>query len=209
MLHSVMGWERAWPELLEAFGIGYLIGSIPFGILIAALFGLGNLRRIGSGNIGATNVLRTGNKAAAALTLILDMLKGLIPVALFLSGEGDLSAQSAALGAVLGHCLPVWLRFRGGKGVATFLGVALGLSFPAGAAACLTWLLVTALARISSLSAILSAASSPLWFYVLDGPRAVLCIGVLGVWVILRHHANIRRLIAGDEPRIGSVPKDS
>ncbi|MEM7210410.1 MAG: glycerol-3-phosphate 1-O-acyltransferase PlsY [Pseudomonadota bacterium] len=202
-----MGWERAWPELLEAFGIAYLIGSIPFGILISALFGLGDLRKVGSGNIGATNVLRTGSKAAAALTLLLDMLKGLLPVWWFLTFEGDLAAQAAAIGAVLGHCLPVWLRFRGGKGVATFLGTMLGLSFFSGAAVCATWLAGAALTRISSAAAMISAASAPVWLFLLDGPRAVLCSAVLAVWVILRHHENIARLIAGTEPRIGKGGK--
>ena len=203
MLHSVMGWERAWPELLEALGIGYLAGSIPFGILVAALFGLGDLRKVGSGNIGATNVLRTGNKAAAAATLVLDMLKGLIPVAWFLASEGDLSAQAAAVGAVLGHCLPIWLLFRGGKAVATFLGTVLGLSLFAGAAVCATWLAVAALTRKSSVAGMGSAVSAPVWLYLLDGPRAVLCAAVLALWIIWRHRDNIRRLIAGTEPSIG------
>lgn len=203
MLHSVMGWERAWPELLEAFGIGYLAGSIPFGILVAAIFGLGDLRKVGSGNIGATNVLRTGSKLAAALTLVLDMLKGLIPVAWLLASEGDLAAQACAVGAVLGHCLPIWLKFRGGKAVATFLGAILGLSLIAGAAVCATWLAVAAVMRKSSVAGMASAASAPLWLYLLDGPRAVLCAAVLALWVIWRHRDNIRRLIAGTEPSIG------
>ena len=203
MLHDIMGFERAWPELLEAFGIGYLIGSIPFGILLASLFGLGDLRKVGSGNIGATNVLRTGNKIAAALTLLFDMLKGLLPVLWFLHNEGDLSAQACAIDTVLGHCLPVWLRFRGGKGVATFLGAILGLGLMAGIAVCASWLAGAALTRISSAAAIISAASAPVWLYVFDGPRAVLCSALLAIWVILRHHANIRRLLQGIEPRIG------
>lgn len=203
MFHVIMGWERAWPELLEAFAVGYLIGSIPFGILIARVFALGDLRKIGSGNIGATNVLRTGNKLAAALTLVLDALKGFVPAFWFLSAEGDLSAQAAAIGAVLGHCLPVWLRFRGGKGVATFLGVILGLNFWVGLAACATWLATAVLVRISSASALAAAALTPVWLWVIDGPRAVLCGAVLAVWIWVRHHENIARLIRGKEPRIG------
>ena len=168
---------------------------------------VGNLRKVGSGNIGATNVLRTGNKLAAALTLVFDMLKGLLPVLWFLTNEGDLAAQAAGLGAVLGHCLPVWLRFRGGKGVATFLGVMLGLNFLAGVAICLSWLAGAALTRISSAAAMISAASAPVWLWVLDGPRAVLCAILLAGWVILRHHENIRRLLSGTEPRIGQGGK--
>ncbi|MFK7945072.1 MAG: glycerol-3-phosphate 1-O-acyltransferase PlsY [Paracoccaceae bacterium] len=203
MFHLIMGWERAWPELLEAFAVGYVVGSIPFGILIARLFALGDLRQIGSGNIGATNVLRTGNKAAAALTLLLDMVKGLAPTLYFLTSEGDLAAQASGIGAVLGHCLPVWLKFRGGKGVATFLGVILGLSFYAGLAACATWLAITAALRISSASALAAAALSPIWLWVIDGPRAVLCGIGLAIWIWIRHHENIRRLLKGEEPRIG------
>lgn len=203
MLHTVMGWERAWPELLEAFLISFAIGSIPFGLLVAALFGLGDLRRIGSGNIGATNVLRTGNKAAAALTLIADMVKGFAPVAWFLASEGDLSAQCAAIGAVLGHCLPPWLRFRGGKGVATFIGAVLGLSWLVGLAACAVWLTVAALTRRSSASALIAALATPAMALALDGPRAVLCLAVLAGWIWLRHIGNIGRLIAGTEPKIG------
>ena len=202
MLHTVMGWEHAWPWLLGAFAAGYLIGSIPFGPLWARLFDLGDLSKIGSGNIGATNVLRTGNKKAAFLTLLFDMLKGLVPVLIFL-GWGDLAGQLAGIGAVLGHCLPVWLGFKGGKGVATFLGVIIGLSFYSGALVCLTWLVVAAVVRISSASALVAAASAPVWLCLIDGPRAVLCGLVLALWIWARHHANIRRILAGTEPRIG------
>ena len=153
--------------------------------------------------LGATNVLRTGNKLAAALTLVFDMLKGLVPVVVFLKLEGDLAAQAAGLGAVLGHCLPVWLRFRGGKGVATFLGVVIGLNWVAGAAICATWLVSAALVRISSAAALISAASAPIWIWVIDGNRAVLCVVVLSLFVGFRHHQNIRRLLSGTEPRIG------
>ena len=202
MLHEVMDWSRAAPWFLLAFGAGYLIGSIPFGLVLARLFELGDLRRIGSGNIGATNVLRTGNKLAAALTLLFDMAKGLLPVWLFL-GWGDLAAQFAGVGAVLGHCLPVWLGFRGGKGVATFLGVAIGLSPVAGAAVCGLWLGGAALTRISSAAALIASASAPVLMWVFDGPRAVLCVAVLAAWVWFRHHANIRRLLNSTEPKIG------
>ena len=124
MFHTIMGFERALPWLILALGCGYLAGSIPFGVIVARVFRLGDLRKIGSGSIGATNVLRTGNKLAALATLLLDALKGALPVLFFL-GWGDLAGQAAGLGAFLGHCFPVWLRFRGGKGVATWLGVML------------------------------------------------------------------------------------
>ena len=203
MWHDPMSVWLGAPWWSLAFGVGYLIGSIPFGILLARVFKLGDLRKVGSGNIGATNVLRTGNKKAAALTLAFDMIKGILPAWYFLEIQGDLSGQAAGLGAVLGHCLPVWLKFRGGKGVATFLGVILGLSFWAGLAACATWLAVAALTRISSVAALGAAALAPVWLSVFDGPRAVLCAILLGIWVWLRHHENIARLRRGEEPRIG------
>lgn len=202
MLHTIMGLERALPWLLLALAGGYVIGSIPMGVIVARLFKLGDLRKIGSGNIGATNVLRTGNKLAAALTLIVDMAKGLIAVLIFLRW-GDLAAQAAGIGAVLGHCLPVWLWFRGGKGVATFIGVIFGFFWQAGILVCVTWLAVAALFRISSLSALAAAVSAPVWLLLLGRPEAVLAAAVLAAWLILRHHANIRRLLAGTEPRIG------
>lgn len=202
MLHDIMAWDRALPWLLAAFAGGYLIGSVPFGILLARLFDLGDLRKVGSGNIGATNVLRTGNKAAAALTLVMDMGKGLAAVLLFL-GWGDLAGQAAGIGAVLGHCLPVWLRFRGGKGVATFIGVVLALNLIAGALVCATWLAVAALTRISSAAALVAAALAPVWIWLVDGPRAVLCLVLLAIWIWVRHDANIRRLVAGTETKIG------
>jgi glycerol-3-phosphate acyltransferase PlsY len=202
MLHDIMGIERALPWLIGAFAAGYAIGSIPFGIVLARLFGLGDLRKVGSGNIGATNVLRTGNKAAAALTLLLDFAKGLVAVLLFLNW-GDLAAQAAGVGAVLGHCLPVWLGFRGGKGVATFLGVLAGLYWPGWALVCVTWLAAAALTRRSSVGALAAAASAPVWFWAFGRLEAVLAVAVLAVWIWIRHHENIARLIAGTEPRIG------
>ncbi|MEK9734907.1 MAG: glycerol-3-phosphate 1-O-acyltransferase PlsY, partial [Paracoccaceae bacterium] len=143
--------------------VGYGLGSVPFGLILARLMGLGNLRSIGSGNIGATNVLRTGNKIAAALTLLLDGGKGAIAVLIAQSLSGEIAAQITALAAMLGHCYPVWIKFRGGKGVATFLGVMLALSPLIGVACCATWLLTAILKHISSLSALLAAAASVLW----------------------------------------------
>ncbi|MEO1459961.1 MAG: glycerol-3-phosphate acyltransferase, partial [Pseudomonadota bacterium] len=152
--------DRALPWLALAFSLGYLAGSVPFGLLVARLFRLGDLRAIGSGNIGATNVLRTGNRAAAALTLLLDALKGAVPVLLFLSW-GDLAAQCAGLGAFAGHCLPVWLRFRGGKGVATWFGIAFALHWPAGAVLAAVWLAGARATRISAVGALAAAPPPP------------------------------------------------
>ena len=203
MLHDLQLIETSLPWLLQALAAGYLIGSIPVGVVLARVFGLGDLRKIGSGNIGATNVLRTGNKAAAALTLVLDMVKGLAPVLVFFQW-GDLAAQAAGIGAVLGHCLPIWLRFRGGKGVATFLGVILGLYWLAGLLVCATWLAAAAVTRISSVGALAAAASAPVWLWVLSRPEAVLTAAGLAVWIWIRHHQNIGRLLKGEEPRIGA-----
>jgi len=183
--------------------VGYLFGSIPFGIVITRLFGLGNLREIGSGNIGTTNVLRTGSKTAAAATLILDSGKGAIAVlvARWLAAED--AAQLAGLMSFLGHCFPIWLKFKGGKGVATFLGLMLALAWPVGIACCLTWLATALIARISSLSALVAAASTPVWVLILGyGQTAVLGLLVM-VLVFWRHHENIARLRAGTEPKIG------
>ncbi len=203
MLHDVMAWDRALPWLALAFACGYLIGSIPIGLLAARAFGTVDPRKIGSHNIGATNVLRTGNKRAAAVTLLLDMAKGAVPVLLFLRW-GDLAAQAAAIGAVIGHTLPVWLGFRGGKGVASFLGVTLGLYWPAGALVCATWLAAAFVSRISSVGALAATASAPLWFYLLGRIEAVLVVAALAAWVWLRHAENIGRLARGHEPRIGA-----
>ncbi|MCE8509324.1 glycerol-3-phosphate 1-O-acyltransferase PlsY [Ruegeria pomeroyi] len=183
--------------------IGYGLGSIPFGLLLSRIMGLGNLRQIGSGNIGATNVLRTGSKKAAALTLLLDGGKGAVAVLLARVFAGEEAAQLAALAAFLGHCYPVWLGFKGGKGVATFLGLWLALAWPVGIACCLTWLVVAFVTRISSLSALAAAASSTLWLVFL-GHGTTLFLGIaLTLLVYWRHSANIARLKAGTEPRIG------
>lgn len=183
--------------------VGYLFGSIPFGILITRVFGLGDLRQIGSGNIGTTNVLRTGSKSAAAATLILDGGKGAVAVlvARWLASED--AAQIAGLLAFLGHCFPVWLKFKGGKGVATYLGLMLALAWPVGVACCLTWLTTALLGRISSLSALVAAASTTCWVLLL-GYGNIFFLGVaVTLLVFWRHKENIGRLKAGTEPKIG------
>ncbi len=195
------------PMLLAATAaLAYLLGSVPFGIVMARAFGLGDLRKIGSGNIGATNVLRTGNKLAAFLTLVLDAGKGGIAVLVARAALGEDAAQIAAFFAFLGHCYPVFLRFQGGKGVATFLGTLLALAWPVGLAACATWAAVAAITRISSLSALAAAALSPLWAWLLGLPTAVALMVLLAALIGLRHKANIARLVAGQEPRIGQKP---
>ena len=182
----------------------YLVGAIPFGVVMARLFGLGDLRRIGSGNIGATNVLRTGHKLAAFLTLLGDAGKAGAAVLVARAAVGEDAAQLAGLAAVLGHLYPVTLGFRGGKGVATLLGVLLALSWPVGLAACATWLATAAIFRISSLAALVAAAASPLLAAALGhGDTAGLC-AVLAALVWLKHRENIARLAAGTEPRIGA-----
>jgi glycerol-3-phosphate acyltransferase PlsY len=192
------------PPVLVAVALAaYLVGSIPFGLVLARVMGLGDLRTIGSGNIGATNVLRTGNKLAALLTLLLDAGKGAAAVlaARAIAGEG--AAQVAALAAFAGHLYPVFAGFRGGKGVATFLGVLLALAWPVGLAACAAWLAAALAFRFSSLAALVAAALSPV-LAVLLGQRELvgLCI-LLAALVLWRHHENIARLRQGTEPRIG------
>ena len=195
--------ETALAGLLLWAALGYLLGSIPFGIVIARALGLGDLRQIGSGNIGATNVLRTGNKPAALATLILDGGKGVAAVLIARALAAEDAAQLAGLCAFLGHCFPVWLGFRGGKGVATFLGLLLGLAFPLGLAACATWLGGAVITRISSASALLAAALAPLWAFLLGYGSMVVLAAALAVIVFLRHHQNIARILQGTEPKIG------
>ena len=182
--------------------IGYLVGSIPFGLLLTRLSGKGDIREIGSGNIGATNVLRTGSKPLAALTLILDGGKG--AVAALLMGQWGLDfALLAGFFAVIGHNFPVWLRFRGGKGVATTIGVLLAFSWPVGLITCAIWLAVAVISRYSSLAALVSLAASPfIMFWLADTPRTVIA-ALLALLAIARHHENIRRLVSGNESRIG------
>ena len=188
--------------LFAPFLLGYLLGSIPFGLLLTRAAGLGDIRNVGSGNIGATNVLRTGRKGLAAATLLLDALKGVVAV-LIADQVGQLAAVGAAAGAVVGHMFPVWLSFKGGKGVATMLGVMWGLSWPVGAIACAAWLLFAALFRYSSLAALLAVVVAAIAAWPLTDPRAATLITMLVPLVWLRHHENIRRLLAGTEPKIG------
>jgi glycerol-3-phosphate acyltransferase PlsY len=183
--------------------VGYGLGSIPFGMILARVMGLGNLRDIGSGNIGATNVLRTGNKSAAALTLLLDGAKGAVAVLLARTFAAEDAAQLAGLAAFIGHCYPVWLGFRGGKGVATFLGIWLALAWPVGLACCATWALIAAATRVSSLAALVMAAFSTMWALFLNSGTALVLGAILTLLVFWRHRANIGRLKAGTEPKIG------
>lgn len=182
---------------------GYLLGAVPFGLVIARALGLGDLRQIGSGNIGATNVLRTGNKPAALATLLLDSGKGAIAVLLARHFAGEEAALLAGAAAFLGHCFPVWLGFKGGKGVATFLGTLIALSWPVGLVACATWALTAAVSRISSLSALMAAALAPVFAFALGRGDVALAAGFMAVLIFIRHHANITRLMQGTEPRIG------
>ena len=183
--------------------IGYGLGSIPFGLLLTRAMGLGNLRDIGSGNIGTTNVLRTGSKAAAAMTLLLDGGKGAAAVLLARSLAGEDTAQLAGLTAFLGHCFPIWLGFKGGKGVATFLGLMLALAWPVGITCCATWLVAAALSRISSMGALAAAFAAPFWAVLFDYGNAAALAAVLAAIVFWRHGANIARIRAGTEPKIG------
>ena len=182
---------------------GYFMGSVPFGVLITRAMGLGDLRSIGSGNIGATNVLRTGNRTAAALTLLLDGGKGAIVVLLARWLAAEDAAQIAALAAFLGHCFPVWLGFRGGKGVATFLGILLALAWPVGLAACAVWAVVAALFRYSSIAALAAAGMSPILAGSLGYGRLFFLCVALALLIYIRHAANIARLRAGTESKIG------
>ncbi len=194
---------HGWPYLIAAFVLGYLLGSIPFGLVLTRAAGLGDVRRIGSGNIGATNVLRTGRKGLAAATLVGDALKGTVAVLVASAWLGPDAALMAALGAFLGHIFPVWLRFKGGKGVATFLGCLLALKPLAALAFALIWLGCAALTRYSSLSALLaSIATLPtLWFM---GERQMAELFILLVALLWwKHRDNIKRLLAGTEGRIG------
>jgi glycerol-3-phosphate acyltransferase PlsY len=191
-----------WPYLLAVLLASYLLGSIPFGLILTRLAGLGDIRRIGSGNIGATNVLRTGNKPLAAATLILDGAKGAVAVLLAQHLYGPDAAVIAGAGAFLGHLFPVWLKFRGGKGVATTIGVFLAIAWPVGLIACAVWLLVALLFRYSSLAALIAVAAAPVAAWFLANHQTAGLALFLAVVVWLRHHENIGRLLRGQESRI-------
>jgi len=193
-----------WPWLIYAFLGGYLAGSIPFGLLLTRAAGLGDIRSIGSGNIGATNVLRTGNKPVAAATLLLDGLKGTAAVLIARHWGGAAPAALAGVGAFVGHLFPVWLRFRGGKGVATYIGVLAGLYWPAALVFCGTWAAVALLMRISSLAAIVASLAAPLVLYM-QGQRELAMLALfLTLLLLWKHRANIERLRMGEEPKIGA-----
>ena len=182
--------------------LGYFSGSIPFGLILAQLAGLGDIRKIGSGNIGATNVLRTGNKKIAALTVLCDVLKGTIPVLLAQYFWGQEAAIVAGFAALFGHIFPVWLKFKGGKGVATLIGVLFGLYWPLGLLFLVAWLGVALLSKISSLSALVASAANPLISLALGRGELALPLTALGAIVWFMHRANIKRLLAGTEPKI-------
>jgi glycerol-3-phosphate acyltransferase PlsY len=199
--------------LLAAVG-AYLLGSIPFGLLITRAAGLGDVRKIGSGNIGATNVLRTGRRELAALTLLLDALKGFVAVILvryFFAGD---MMYIAAIAVFLGHCFPIWLGFKGGKGVATFIGVLYGIAWPVGLIFCAVWLLIAWARKTSSLAALTAAVTAPIFAYVAwlqgwgpDGTKFAATAAVIAALLIYNHRTNIGRLLKGTEPKIGSEKK--
>jgi glycerol-3-phosphate acyltransferase PlsY len=198
--------------LIALLAGGYLLGSIPFGVIATRMAGLGDIRNVGSGNIGATNVLRTGRKDLAAITLVGDGGKGAAAVGVAWLTLGRLDPPHAALycaiaggAAFIGHVFPVWLGFKGGKGVATFLGVLLAAAWPVGLLCCATWLVMAKLGKISSLSALTAATLSPLYAFILHRPAPTIGLAAgLAALIILRHHENIRRLMKGTEPRIGA-----
>lgn len=199
-----MSFDVSLPHGAIALAIGYLLGSIPFGLLFGWLAGAGDVRKIGSGNIGATNVLRTGNRWAAAATLLFDGAKGAASVLVVRHLFGEDASLIAAFGAFLGHCFPVWLGFKGGKGVAVFLGVMLALDWFNGIAVALTWLAAAAIWRISSLSALIAAALSPIYLLMLHEVKFAILAALLALVIFYMHRENIRRLFEGTEPRIGA-----
>ncbi|MGD9784859.1 MAG: glycerol-3-phosphate 1-O-acyltransferase PlsY [Hyphomicrobiaceae bacterium] len=200
------------PYTLAALAAGYLLGAIPFGLILTRMAGLGDVRKIGSGNIGATNVLRTGNKGLAAATLALDALKGTAAVLLghWIGAQGGvaiLASLVAGLAAFLGHLFPVWLGFKGGKGVATYIGVLLGAAWKIALLFCAIWLAVAVATRYSSLSALMAAVAAPAAAWVMDSPALGILAALMSLLLIWKHAPNIRRLLAGEEPKIGGKGK--
>lgn len=189
-------------DILWAALLGYALGSIPFGLILTLMAGMGDVRKIGSGNIGATNVLRTGKKGLAAATLLLDMLKGFLPVFLAWRYFPD-AVGFAAVGAIIGHCFPLWLKFKGGKGVATLAGVCFGIAWPIGAVYTLAWIGMLAIWRISSLAGMTAAVTAPVAAYLTGWPQFVPYLAVIAVLILWLHRANIGRLRAGTEPKVG------
>lgn len=202
-----MDWGVSAPYLLAALISGYLLGSIPFGLILTRLAGLGDIRAIGSGNIGATNVLRTGNKLLALLTLLLDGGKGAVAVLVAQRYGADVTVCAAA-GAFFGHLFPVWLRFRGGKGVATFLGIVLALNWMVGVLSCAIWVAAAAVGRYSSAAALTATLLCPVLFWWFGEAQLMQLSLLLAAAVWVKHHENIRRLMAGTEPRIGKSPSE-
>ncbi|MBV9990462.1 MAG: glycerol-3-phosphate 1-O-acyltransferase PlsY [Alphaproteobacteria bacterium] len=192
-----------WQHAGIALGIGYLLGSIPFGLIFAWLSGAGDVRKIGSGSIGATNVLRTGNRWAAAGTLLFDAAKGVVAVLLARVYLGEFAALAAALGAVLGHLFPVWLKFKGGKGIATAGGVLLALYWPVALLGAATWLIAAFATRISSLSSLIATVLCPIYMLLFGQKQMAALVLVIAVLIVFMHRANISRLMDGAEPRIG------
>jgi glycerol-3-phosphate acyltransferase PlsY len=199
---QILSWQIL-PWYAAAFAFGYLLGSIPFGIVITRLAGTQDLRSIGSGNIGATNVLRTGRKGLAALTLACDVLKGTVAVLIAYRAGGHDLAIAAALGAFLGHLFPVWLQFNGGKGVATYIGLLIGLAWHGVIAFCAVWLAVALISRYSSLAGLAASLATPLFLWFDGAPHDALLFALLTVLLWVKHHANIVRIAAGTEGKIG------
>ncbi|QDZ10304.1 glycerol-3-phosphate 1-O-acyltransferase PlsY [Devosia ginsengisoli] len=195
--------------LLYAIVLGYLCGSVPFGLLLTRAAGLGDIRDIGSGNIGATNVLRTGNRWVAAATLVLDAAKAALPILVARYYWGENAAMIAAIGALLGHCFPVWLNFKGGKGVSVMIGSLLALSWPVGLIFCAVWLVIAFAQKMSSLAALTAAATAPIFAFVVVNEWLAGAIAIMAIVLFFQHRENIARLMAGTEPRIGSEKKAS
>lgn len=199
-----LGWVLPWQHLLISAGLGYLLGSIPFGLLITRFAGLGDIRNIGSGNIGTTNVLRTGRKSLAAATLLCDALKGTAAALILGALFGPQAALVAGIAAFLGHIFPVWLGFKGGKGVATYLGILLALSWPTGIAFALIWIAMAFTLRYSSLSALTASLASPIILWFTGSPLLTLGFALMSLVLWAKHHENIGRLLTGAESKIGN-----